>query len=75
MSGIDKTGFSNQDYSESLIDPLANPNIMTAEAAMAIIKAGFLKPKDESELRSHRSTTSKRTNSYRNMATKSFQMP
>ena len=35
------------DESERVLDPRLSPNIMTEEAALAIIKAGFLKPKDK----------------------------
>ena len=50
---------------DSLLDPLANTNnFMTAEAAMAVIKAGFLKPKESSEIRTTQRQSS-RTNSIR----------
>ena len=55
MSGIfDKTGESNGMNS---IDPMVNKeNIMTAAAELAIVKAGFVKPKEygvEPSFRTH----------------------
>ena len=38
------------DESDKVLDPRLSPKIMTEEAALAIIKAGFLKPKDKNSV-------------------------